>query len=254
MSKNTSWGNVATWYDDVVNDSDSYQAKVILPNVVRIVAPEKGKKILDLACGQGFFSHAFSGAGAQVTGVDISPELISIAKKHASHNEEFYAFPADNLTKFQDKSFDTVVCVLAIQNIERMNEVFREVSRVLKEKGRFVLVLNHPAFRIPGKTAWGYDEKANAQYRRVDEYIAESRAAIEMHPGKDQNQDKKELTYSFHRPLQAYSKSLANSKFAILRLEEWMSHKESEKGPRKTAEDKSRREIPMFLCLECIKL
>lgn len=247
----TSWGNVAQWYDDVVNDPDSYQVQVILPNVLRLMAPRKGDKVLDLACGQGFFSHALSAEGALVTGVDISPELVSIAKKHASHNEEFFVSSADNLSKFKTKSFDSVVCVLAIQNIERMTEAFREIGRVLKEGGKFVLVINHPAFRIPGKSAWGFDEKANIQFRRVDGYMAESRTEIDMNPG---SKGPKEVTYSFHHPLQTYSKSLANASFVIRRIEEWMSHKESEKGPRKAAEDRSRNEIPMFMCLECVKI
>lgn len=248
----TSWGNVAGWYDTVVNDKDSYQVNVILPNVVRIVTPEKGKKILDLACGQGFFSHALASYGASITGVDISPELIEIARKHAGHNEEFYISPSDDLSKFKDKSFNAVICVLAIQNIEKMAMTFKEVGRLLDFKGKFVLVLNHPAFRIPGKTAWDFDAKKNIQYRRVDEYLSESRTAIDMNPGAAK--EKKELTYSFHRSLQTYSKTLANAGFAISRIEEWVSHKESEIGPRKSAEDRARRDIPLFMCVECIKL
>lgn len=247
----TSWGGVAGWYDTVVNDKDSYQVNVILPNILRILGPQKGHKILDLACGQGFFSHALAAQGAFVTGVDISPELIDIARKHAGHSEEFYVSSSDNLSKFKDKSFDAALCVLAIQNIERMTLTFKEVGRVMSDKGRFVLVLNHPIFRIPGKTSWDFDLKKNAQYRRVDEYLSESRAAIDMNPGST---EKKETTYSFHRSLQTYSKTLANAGFAIARIEEWVSHKESEKGPRKAAEDKARREIPLFMCLECVKL
>lgn len=255
MSKETSWGGVASWYDKVVNDSDSYQEKVILPNVTRIVAAKKGMKVLDLACGQGFFSHALAAQGARVTGVDIAPELIEIARKHGGHNEEFYVASADKLPQFQAASYDAAVCVLAIQNIEHMAEAFRQVGRVVKPGGRFVLVLNHPTFRIPGKSSWGFDDKADVQYRRVDAYMSEVRAAIDMHPGAKQAGQAKgaEVTYSFHRPLQAYSKSLANAGFAILRIEEWMSHKESEKGPRKVAEDRARKEIPLFMCLECVK-
>jgi ubiquinone/menaquinone biosynthesis C-methylase UbiE len=251
MSKDTSWGNVAKWYDKVVNDEDSYQIKVILPNVVRILAPKKGQRILDLACGQGFFSHAIAAEGARVSGVDVGAELVDIAKKHAGHNEEFIVAPSDDLSPFPNLCFDSVVCVLAIQNIERMTDTFTEVSRVLKPRGKFVLVLNHPAFRIPGKSSWGWDEKAQVQYRRVDEYISESRSTIDMNPGST---GKKELTYSFHRSLQAYSKSLANNGFAVSRIEEWISHKESEKGPRQSAENKARKEIPLFMCLECVKM
>lgn len=255
----TSWGGVADWYDKVVNDDDSYQARVVLPNVLRLMAPKKGDRILDLACGQGYFSHALAAEGARVTGVDIAPELIAIAKQHASHTEEFLVSSADNLSALPAASFDAAVCVLAIQNIERMAEAFRQVSHVLRPGGKFVIVMNHPAFRIPGASSWGFDDKAEVQYRRVDGYMSESRAQIDMKPGA-QAQTKvgkekaaSEVTYSFHRPFQAYFKSLSNAGFSVQRLEEWMSHKESEKGPRKAAEDRARREFPMFLCLECRK-
>ena len=136
-----------------------------------------------------------------------------------------------------------------------MTDALRHVGRVLKPGGRFVVVLNHPAFRIPGKSSWGADDAAGIQYRRIDGYMSESRAAIDMNPGKSASSAsaEKNLTYSFHRPLQVYSKSLANAGFAISRIEEWMSHKESEKGPKKAMEDKARKEFPLFMCLECVK-
>lgn len=246
----TSWGNVAGWYDGVVNDEDSYQNKVLLPNVMRILDPKKGMSLLDIACGQGFFSHAAAGKGARVTGIDISPELVAIAQRHAGHSEEFHAMSAEDLGKLKAASFDAAFSVLAIQNIEHMAKAFKEASRVVKPGGRLVLVLNHPAFRIPGQSSWGADEKTGVQYRRVDEYLSESRKAMDMNPANPG----KEMTVSFHRPLQAYSKSLANAGFAIARIEEWASHKESQKGPKKLAEDRARKEIPLFMCLECVKV
>ena len=246
MKKDTSWGKVADWYDEVVADPDSYQKKVILPNIVRLVAPKKGLRVLDLACGQGFFSHEMAKAGAEVVGVDVSPELIKKAGKG-----NFFVSATTDLSILGGKKFDVVFSILAIQNIEDISKTFKEVSRVLEAKGKFVIVLNHPAFRIPKKSSWGFDEAAKIQYRRVDEYLSESRADIDMNPGAE---GKGEKTISFHRPLQVYSKILANAVFAISRIEEWTSHKESEKGPRQIAEDRSRREIPLFMCLECVKL
>lgn len=250
MKKDTSWGAVADWYDKVVYDEDSYQSRVILPNILRILSPEKGMHILDLGCGQGFFSHAFAGKGARVTGADISPELIGIAKVRASHNEEFHVTPSDMLSAWKDGTFDAVTIVLALQNIERMAQTLREASRVTKRGGKLVIVLNHPAYRIPGESSWVYDDAMSRQYRRVDSYLSDSKREIDMNPGTAGGQK----TVSFHRPLQGYSKSLANAGFAILRIEEWISHKESEKGPHKVAEDKARKEIPLFMCLECVKL
>ena len=85
------------------------------------------------------------------------------------------------------------------------------------------------------------------QYRRVDEYMSESHVRIDMTPGSITD---KKFTVSFHRPLQVYVKALTKSGMAITRLEEWVSHRESERGPRKKAEDKSRKEIPLFMCIE----
>ena len=270
MSENTGWGGVADWYDATVNDADSHQARVIMPNILRLFAPEKGKKILDLACGQGYFSHALSAMGARVTGVDIAPELVRIAESRAKHNEEFFVASADDLSALDGKKFDAALCVLAIQNMEEITDVFAEVSRLLKNGGKFIIVLNHPAFRIPDKSSWGFDEKSKTQYRRIDEYMSESKKEIDMHPGWTAEKNRMNVsniaddasaakvtgntTISFHRSLQAYSKSLHNAGFVVSRLEEWMSHRKSENGPCKTAEDKARREIPMFMCLECVKL
>lgn len=245
----TSWGNVAGWYDDVVNDTDSYQCQVIMPNLMRILAPKPGEALLDIACGQGIFSHEAAKSGAKLTGIDIGEELIALAKKAAGKGEDFRAMSAEDLSGLADSSFDSAFSVLAIQNIENMSKAFKEASRVLKPKGKLVLVLNHPSFRIPDKSSWATDEEG-VQYRRVDEYMSESRKAMDMKPSKPGE----EVTYSFHRSLQTYSKTLANAGFAIMRIEEWISHKESENGPRKQAEDKARKEIPLFMCLECAKL
>ena len=68
------------------------------------------------------------------------------------------------------------------------------------------------------------------------------------------DQKRKKFTLTFHRPLQNYFKAFAKAGLVTMRLEEWVSHKTSDKGPRKQAEDTARKEIPLFLCLELKKL
>ena len=68
----TTWGGVAEWYDNLLEGGDTFQAKVIAPNLVRLLGDVKGKKVFDIACGEGYFSRIFSKEGALVTGVDIS--------------------------------------------------------------------------------------------------------------------------------------------------------------------------------------
>ncbi|MEK9131424.1 MAG: class I SAM-dependent methyltransferase [Patescibacteria group bacterium] len=247
----TSWQSVASWYDVLLEtDQDSYQAQVIAPNLLRILGMVSGKRILDLACGQGYFSRILHEAGAMVHGVDASSDLIARAKKQSSPAVEFHTCQSDNLLGIAQNSFDAVICILAIQNIEKLNETCAEVARVLKPGGTVVVVLNHPAFRIPKRSSWGIDEQTLLQYRRVDGYMSESRVEIDMHPSAS---GKKVTTISFHRPLQVFFKALTKNGFAITRLEEWMSHKVSEAGPKKVMEDRARKEFPLFMMIEAKK-
>ena len=260
--KTTSWDNVSHWYDKMLSDEDSYQQKVIKPNLLRILNIQKdnitSERVLDLGCGQGFFSEVIAEAGAYVEGVDISPELIKIAKKNSSvrgiKNINYVVGSVSAPLSFKDRYFDKVVSVLAMQNIKDASFAISECVRVLKEKGSLVVVLNHPVFRVPkgkgGGSDWGYDTKTGEQYRKVYEYLSEKNVEIVMNPGEVARGKKSVNTYSFHRPLQLYFKMFAKSGLAVTRLEEWISHKESEKGPKKEWEDKARKEIPLFMMLE----
>jgi ubiquinone/menaquinone biosynthesis C-methylase UbiE len=246
----TSWGSVADWYDSYLEVTpESYQAMVIKPNLLRVLDLKKGMRVIDIACGQGYFTRAFSETGADIIGADISKELIAAAKKR-SVKIPFHAAPAHALSFAESNSFDAATIVLAIQNIENIADAFTEANRILKPGGRLVLVMNHPAFRAPKRTSWGYDEKENIQYRRVDGYLSGATIPIDMHPGKV----KSAVTLSYHRSLQDFFKALAKPGFAVTKLEEWISHKKSEHGPKQIAEDTARKEIPLFLMLEARKI
>ncbi len=249
--KDTSWGGVADWYNELLSFEGTYQKELILPNLLRLLDLKKEDKVLDIACGQGFFSHEIAKTGAEITGADIAPELIKLAQKTASKNEKFLVIPADRLAEnIPANTFNKAIIVLALQNIQNLDGALMQAARALKKDGKLFLVLNHPAFRNPKKTAWDFDEKNKVQYRRIDEYLSESRTDIDMTPGKEN----KNMTVSFHRPLQVYFKSLVKNGFLIGRLEEWNSHKKSEAGPRQKAEDKARKEIPLFMMIEAIKV
>jgi ubiquinone/menaquinone biosynthesis C-methylase UbiE len=264
----TSWGSVAEWYDDLLkNDGDSFQKNVLMPNLIRIVEPKKGMTILDLACGQGYFSRAFAQNGATVIGYDISKELITLAleqenkKKEGEEKIQFHVSPADSIPFIQNESVDVVTVILALQNIENIHGVFSEASRVLKPGGKMVFVINHPAFRIPQRSGWEWTASPKAthseinkevQFRRLDAYMSDDQIKIDMTPG-EKVVAKKKFTVSFHRPLQSYFKALNKSGLAVTRLEEWISHKKSQPGPRAAEEDRMRKEIPMFACVEARK-
>lgn len=248
--KQTSWGNVASWYHEMLESGEgTFQKDVILPNLTRLMDIKKGQSVLDLACGTGFFSREFFHSGANVVGVDIGEELLKIARKNSDKKIQYIHSSADDLNFLLKESVDSIVIVLALQNIENVDGVFKECKRVLKPNGKLFVVLNHPAFRIPKSSEWGWDEENMVQYRRLDSYLSEKQIKIEMHPGENKNI----TTISFHRPLQYYCKMLSKNNLCISKIEEWISNRVGPKGRKFAASEKARKEFPIFMMMEIIK-
>ena len=196
MVMNTSWDKQAEWYNNLLSQNpDSYQERVIKPNLIRLMAIKSGEKVLDLACGNGFFSVVFQKAGAEVIGIDSAPKLIEMAKKNKGI--DFQVNSADKLSNIADRSIDQIACVMAIQNIENVKGVLAEAKRVLKPNGKLHIIMSHPSFRVPKQSSWEWDEKNKIQYRRIDKYLSESKVQIQIHPGDNPE----EKTITLHRPL-----------------------------------------------------
>lgn len=252
-----SWNDVASWYDEAIEDGQSYQKQVIMPALLRRIGELKDKKVLDVACGSGLFSVAFAQKGADVTGIDIGVDLLAAAQKRISSeqkiNVRFVEKSATDLMGFG--SFDHVVCVLAVQNMAQADEAIAGMLEVLAPGGTLHIVLNHPAFRIPKHSAWqqvaGTEQgKMKKVVRIMDMYMTEQAQAMDMHPGSPGSAQ----TMSYHRPLQWFFKQITNRGGAVTRLEEWISDRESQAGPWKVAEDKARKEFPLFLYVEAKKI
>ncbi len=101
-----------------------------------------GQAILDLGTGTGAMAMRYAQRGAHVTGIDVSPEQISMAEKMAKEqrvNAEFQVCAAERLT-FPQHSFDVVTANQCWIYFKK-DDVIRQVLWVLKEKG--LLVTSH---------------------------------------------------------------------------------------------------------------
>lgn len=266
-AKPTSWGKVASWYDRMINDENSYQNKVILPKVMKIlednVKKNNAEVILDLGCGVGFFTEKFynrfvdtkSAIEVQnkIVGVDIGQESIDVAKTKTSSAIEYHVNTAESLPFLKNMSVDKITIILALQNIKFAQKCIAECSRVLKKNGKVVVVMNHPYFRIPKNTSWNWDSENFKQYRRVDRYLSPFEIQIDMNPGKKDKtaKEKKEATtLSFHRPMSWYVNEFAKQGLLVEDMQEWISHIATDQGPKKTpALEFARQEFPLFMCL-----
>ena len=248
-NKDTSWRKQSTWYKRAVDREDSYQKSVILPGLLAIIKPSGSEVVLDIGCGTGFFSHAMARSVKKIIGIDPAPDMIAAAGKQRSVNANFLVGDATKLPTLKER-FDLGLMIMMIQNVSDIKLAFSEASRSLLDNGRLVIVMNHPVFRIPRQSAWGWDEERKLQYRRIDGYMTENKIPIEMHPGTN----KKMVTWSFHRPLSAYIQALSSAGFVVDEMQEWVSPRASDPGPRAKAEDRARKEFPLFLTIVARKL
>ncbi|MFO0764959.1 MAG: methyltransferase domain-containing protein [Patescibacteria group bacterium] len=249
----SSWEPVAPWYDDYMGKSGGdYQQDVVFPAALKLLNPKADHTYLDLACGNGAFSHLVTTkVSAKTVGIDASPTLISSAKAAAKKNETFEVGDARTaLLQRDENEFDGAVINLAIQNIDPLESMFRGLARVMKKDATLVITMNHPGFRQPRQSGWGWDEERKLQFRRIDRYLTEYEQPIQMHPGASPD----EKTYSYHRPLQTYINALARHGFMVDGIEELISNRVSDSGPKAKAENFARNEFPLFMAIRAIKI
>ena len=247
---NTSWEDSASWYDEHMGQEGGFfQQEVVFPGVLKLLDDVRGKKILDVACGQGALCRILEERRAQVVGAELSESLLDIARKRGPRHIRYVRADAKDLSSLKGDAFDAITCILAIQNINDIRPVFKNAAGLLKPGGQFVMVMNHPAFRIPRQTGWGWDDERKLQYRRIDRYQSELKIPIQTHPGSAPS----EITWTFHRSLQDYVRALVESGFVVDALEEWISPRESQPGPRARAENLAREEFPMFLAIRAVR-
>ncbi len=246
----TSWQKVSKWYNKSVGEEGHYyHQQVILPNLLRMMALRLGDKVLDIACGQGVLARAIP-SNIDYVGFDISGEFIKIARQKAGQKQKFYV--ADACRKdygFLETAFSHACVILALQNLELPNVAIVNMAERLTKGGQAFVVINHPFYRIPKASSWGWDSNRKLQYRIVDRYLSSFDTKITAHPGLGKSDD----TISFHFSLSEVAKMFFKAGMVVEGMEEWVSDKKST-GGRGRAENISRREIPLFMAIVAKKI
>lgn len=247
--QDTSWEKSSNWYKKIVGDDGHYfHQTIIFPKIKQLIDFSKINSVLDLACGQGIFERQID-QNKEYIGIDISRSLIKEAsQKSLNRRHQFLVSDVSKDLPLKKNDFDLVIIILALQNIKNINGVIKNASKHLKKGGKFLIILNHPIFRIPRQSAWGVDSQNKIQYRRIDRYMSNLEIPISTNPGKFQ---KSEITWSFHNPLSKYSQLLFENGFLIEKIDEWVSEKKST-GPMAKMEDRARNEIPMFMAIVAV--
>lgn len=198
------------------------------------------ERVLDLGCGQGVLAPYVLRARARYVGVDTSRALLRLARRRHGAPATFLHGDARALTettRLEPGTFDAVVILFSLQDIDPLEAVLHSAADMLRPYGRLVFLIAHPAFRVPRQSGWGWDGARKLTYRRVDSYL--SRMAIPLLPSRAGGA----AMTSYHRPLSDYLNSLA---IAGLNLDRVLEVTPGE------IEAKS-KEIPLYLAVRASK-
>ena len=110
-------------------------------DLIARAAPKSGERVLDLACGTGIVTRSVApmvGPEGKVTGLDISPAMLEVARSLAPANVEWQEGSGTEMP-FPDASFDLVLCQQGLQFFPDHAKGLKEIRRVLAPGGRAVV-------------------------------------------------------------------------------------------------------------------
>lgn len=106
-----------------------------------------GKRAIVLGCGGGQDAVALAELGAVVVGIDQSPAQLAYARKYAqprTENASFVEGAVEDLSRFDDESFDLAISIDVLDYVEDIEAVLAEAARIVKPGGVLAIAVKHP--------------------------------------------------------------------------------------------------------------
>lgn len=196
------------WARTGLDSYDQFHREVFLPLV-----PAPGLLTVDVGCGEGRLSRHLRALGHRVLAVDLSPRMARAAATHSQNPVSAVIADARRLP-VPDGGADCVVAFMALHDTDDMPAAVAEIARVLSPAGRFVLAIVHPLNSV-GAFAPAMADGAERPFVISRSYLRSWRYSSTF------SRDGLNMTFhGEHRPLQAYTRALAEAGFVIEQLHE----------------------------------
>jgi len=173
----------AAWaplYDDDGNPLTAIEG----PTLQGWFGPIEGRRVLDLGCGTGRHTLALVQAGARVSALDGSSEMLDLARaKLQGYPVDWLSFELPGTLPFPDAEFDLVVLALIAEHLDDLGGVLTEAARVTRPGGRCLLSALHPDRTAAGQRARFIDPSTGERrhiatiHRSPDEYLVTAETA-----------------------------------------------------------------------------
>ncbi len=235
MTKNlilSAYEAMAQKYSELI-DYKPHNAFYDRPNTLELIREVQGKKVLDAACGPGKYAEILSAQGADLTGFDISPAMVRLARERNKDRGDFFVHDLDMpLHMFGNASFDIVLCALALHYMPDWTPAIKEFCRILKPGGILVISIEHPFFEYG--------------FFRSKKYFE-----VELVSCTWKGFGTPVVVHSFRRPLGECIQPLTENGFYIDKLIEPKPTKEFEQYDPKHY--KELNAFPAFMCIRAVK-
>jgi 2-polyprenyl-3-methyl-5-hydroxy-6-metoxy-1,4-benzoquinol methylase len=144
-------------YSDYIK-KDPIKNYIQYPNSLKFLGKIKGKKVLDIGCGDGYLTRQIAKLGAKITAYDYSKKQIALALAKEKKDKLGIKYFVDDQFSFKTKEkFDLVISAMVLhyaENLEELSGFLESAHDSLKDKGRYVIITMNPSFYSYGKNVF----------------------------------------------------------------------------------------------------
>jgi 2-polyprenyl-3-methyl-5-hydroxy-6-metoxy-1,4-benzoquinol methylase len=146
------WDANAPFWDQRMGEGNDFVEILEWPAIERLLAPQPGWRVLDVACGNGLTSRRLAALGAEVVAFDFSAQQIAHARARTPGGEQritYHVLDATDqaaLLALGEGRFDAALCNMALMDMAEIEPLFRALARLLRPGGRFIFSITHPCF------------------------------------------------------------------------------------------------------------
>ncbi len=217
------WNRGADAYDRAItagSAEDFYRQEVFGPAQLEACGSVAGLDVIDLGCGQGYFSRLLAREGAVVTGVDVASKMLAHARRHQVSEPLRITFVEFDAALVGDRwpasSFDVATACMSLHDMPKLEHVLEGVARLLRPQGRFVFSVPHPLTDTPYREWITLDDGSKGPLQ-VDRYFETGPSVMSW--SMPSMTDPWDLP-SYRRTLEEWSDLTGRAGFVIGRLRE----------------------------------